>query len=101
MNTVNTFMLPAVSTPLILVFNCVAVSKYQDADLRKCCEDGMKINPMKLSCSKRLTRVTGTPKCKEAFKDCCESAIALRKEEAAKRRTAVSLARSKKCYTTV
>ncbi|XP_040514234.1 complement C4 isoform X2 [Gallus gallus] len=70
------------------------VSKYQDADLRKCCEDGMKINPMKLSCSKRLTRVTGTPKCKEAFKECCESAIALRKEEAAKRRTAVSLARN-------
>lgn len=92
----NTFLLPAVSTPLILAFNYVAASKYQDADLRKCCEDGMKLNAMKYSCLKRLTRVTGPPKCREAFKACCESAVALRKEEAAKRRTAVSLARSKK-----
>ncbi|OXB77186.1 UNVERIFIED_CONTAM: hypothetical protein H355_012553 [Colinus virginianus] len=69
-------------------------SKYQDAYLRKCCEDGMKLNPMKFTCKKRLTRVSGSPECREAFKDCCESAVALRKEEAAKRKTAVSLARN-------
>ncbi|NXJ08958.1 CO4 protein, partial [Odontophorus gujanensis] len=68
--------------------------KYQDADLRKCCEDGMKLNPMRFTCKKRLTKVAGSPKCREAFKDCCESAVALRKEEAAKRKTAVSLARN-------
>ncbi|NXC38623.1 CO4 protein, partial [Penelope pileata] len=68
-------------------------SKYQDANLRKCCQDGMKVNPMRFSCAKRLTKVSGSPECKEAFKDCCESAIALRKQ-ASRSRTRVSLARN-------
>ncbi|NXT80660.1 CO4 protein, partial [Zapornia atra] len=65
-------------------------SKYQNPDLHKCCEDGMKLNPMRLPCEKRLARVTGTRECRDAFQDCCEKATALRKQ---KRRTRVGLAR--------
>ncbi|KFP09902.1 Complement C4, partial [Egretta garzetta] len=67
------------------------VSKYQNTDLRKCCEDGMKLNPMRLPCAKRLTKVAGSPKCRNAFQDCCEKATALRNE--AKKRIRVGLAR--------
>ncbi|NXE82773.1 CO4 protein, partial [Cochlearius cochlearius] len=65
--------------------------KYQNTDLQKCCEDGMKLNPMRLSCAKRLTKVAGSPKCRKAFQDCCEKATALRNE--AKKRIRVGLAR--------
>uniref|UniRef100_A0A452I4P6 Uncharacterized protein n=1 Tax=Gopherus agassizii TaxID=38772 RepID=A0A452I4P6_9SAUR len=67
-------------------------SKYQDPALRKCCQDGMKLNPMKFSCAKRLTRVTGSIKCKETFKYCCKRAQSLRKE-LEKKRLASALAR--------
>uniref|UniRef100_A0A8C8SHG4 C4a anaphylatoxin n=1 Tax=Pelusios castaneus TaxID=367368 RepID=A0A8C8SHG4_9SAUR len=67
-------------------------SKYKDAALQKCCHDGMKLNPMRFSCAKRLTRVTGSKKCKETFKYCCERAQSLRKE-LAKKRLASGLAR--------
>ena len=89
----NTFTLIATSTALILGFNYIAASKYQNTDLQKCCEDGMKLNPMKFSCAKRLTKVAGSAKCRNAFQDCCEKATALRKE--AKRRIRVGLARCK------
>ncbi|CAM5073421.1 unnamed protein product [Natator depressus] len=60
-------------------------SKYQDPALRKCCLDGMKLNPMRFSCAKRQTRVTGSIKCKETFKYCCERAQSLRKQLEQKR----------------
>ncbi|XP_052668935.1 complement C4-like [Harpia harpyja] len=66
-------------------------SKYQNTDLQKCCEDGMKLNPMRFSCAKRVTKVAGSPKCRNAFQDCCEKATVLRKES--KRRIRVGLAR--------
>ncbi|XP_035398718.1 complement C4-like [Cygnus atratus] len=68
------------------------VSKYQDPGLRKCCEDGMKLIPMRFSCLQRLSKVAGSPGCREAFKTCCENAAALRKE-AAKKKIRVGLAR--------
>ncbi|NXK93098.1 CO4 protein, partial [Formicarius rufipectus] len=58
--------------------------RYQNTDLQKCCQDGMRLNPMRFSCAKRLTRVSGSRECRNAFQDCCEKATALRKE--AKRR---------------
>ncbi|NWW47979.1 CO4 protein, partial [Pedionomus torquatus] len=64
--------------------------KYQNTTLRKCCEDGMRLNPMRLSCEKRLTKVAGSPECRKAFRDCCEKATALRKQA---KRIRVSLAR--------
>ncbi|NWU08051.1 CO4 protein, partial [Cephalopterus ornatus] len=66
-------------------------SKYQNTDLQKCCQDGMKLNPMRFPCAKRLTRVSGSHECRNAFQDCCEKATALRKE--AKQRNRVGLAR--------
>ncbi|NXW89173.1 CO4 protein, partial [Alopecoenas beccarii] len=65
--------------------------KYQNTDLQKCCEDGMKLIPMRFSCEKRLTRVDGSPECRKAFQECCEKATALRK--ATKKITRVGLAR--------
>ncbi|NWQ79118.1 CO4 protein, partial [Columbina picui] len=64
--------------------------KYQNTDLQKCCEDGMKPIPMRFSCEKRLTRVAGSPDCRKAFQECCEKATALRKEA---KRIRVGLAR--------
>ncbi|NXD78617.1 CO4 protein, partial [Halcyon senegalensis] len=54
--------------------------KYKNTDLQKCCEDGMKLNPMRFSCAKRLAKVAGSPECRNAFQDCCEKATALRKK---------------------
>ncbi|NXW36259.1 CO4B protein, partial [Phaetusa simplex] len=65
--------------------------KYQNTELLKCCEDGMRLNPMRFSCEKRLTKVSGSPECRKAFRDCCEKATALRNK--AKRRIRVGLAR--------
>ncbi|NWU49434.1 CO4 protein, partial [Dromas ardeola] len=65
--------------------------KYQNTELLKCCEDGMRSNPMRFSCEKRLTKVAGSPECRKAFRDCCEKATALRNK--AKRRIRVGLAR--------
>ncbi|NXT00629.1 CO4 protein, partial [Jacana jacana] len=66
-------------------------SKYQNTALQKCCEDGMRLNPMKLSCQKRLAKVAGSPECRKAFQDCCEKATALRKQA---KRIRVGLARN-------
>ncbi|NXU38758.1 CO4 protein, partial [Drymodes brunneopygia] len=52
--------------------------RYQNTDLLKCCQDGMKLNPMRFSCAKRLAKVSGSWECKKAFQDCCEKATALR-----------------------
>nr|XP_033805868.1 complement C4-A-like [Geotrypetes seraphini] len=54
--------------------------KYENAEERKCCYDGMKLNPMRFSCDKRLRKVRGTSKCKEVFKDCCERIAVVRKK---------------------
>ncbi|NWX84664.1 CO4 protein, partial [Nothoprocta pentlandii] len=71
--------------------------KYEDPDLQKCCQDGMKLNPMRFTCDKRLTRVTGSAECLKAFKFCCEKAAELRKLLAT-RRTRVGLARNFDLY---
>uniref|UniRef100_A0A8B9F9X8 Complement C4 gamma chain n=1 Tax=Amazona collaria TaxID=241587 RepID=A0A8B9F9X8_9PSIT len=66
--------------------------KYQNIDLQKCCQDGMKLNPMGFSCVKRLKKVAGSPECRRVFQDCCEKATALRRKEKWTR-TRVGLAR--------
>ncbi|NWV05858.1 CO4 protein, partial [Ptilonorhynchus violaceus] len=66
-------------------------SRYQNTNLQKCCQDGMKLNPMRFSCAKRLEKVSGSRECRNAFQDCCEKATELRKH--AKRRNRVGLAR--------
>ncbi|XP_051464284.1 complement C4-like isoform X1 [Apus apus] len=64
--------------------------KYLNTDVRKCCEDGMKLNPMRFTCEKRLSKVAGSPECLQAFQDCCEKATKLRKQA---KRIRVGLAR--------
>ncbi|XP_076977052.1 complement C3-like isoform X2 [Tamandua tetradactyla] len=46
------------------------VGQYTDKLLRKCCEGGMRENPMKFSCERRVEYVSGEA-CKKAFLDCC------------------------------
>ncbi|NXD26069.1 CO4 protein, partial [Spelaeornis formosus] len=65
--------------------------RYQNTVLLKCCQDGMKLNPMRLPCAKRLAKVSGSQECRNVFQDCCEKATALRKQ--AKQRSRVGLAR--------
>ncbi|NXE59078.1 CO4 protein, partial [Calcarius ornatus] len=65
--------------------------RYQNTTLLKCCQDGMRLNPMRFSCAKRLAKVSGSRECREAFQECCEKATALRKQ--AKQRNRVGLAR--------
>ncbi|NWV59930.1 CO4 protein, partial [Malurus elegans] len=65
--------------------------RYQSTDLQKCCQDGMKLNPMRFSCAKRLAKVSGSRECRRAFQDCCEKAAALRMQ--AKQSNRVGLAR--------
>ncbi|XP_054127511.1 complement C4-like [Melozone crissalis] len=66
-------------------------SRYQNTALLKCCQDGMKLNPMRFPCAKRLAKVSGSQECRAAFQECCEKATALRKQ--AKQRNRVGLAR--------
>ncbi|XP_063787127.1 A.superbus venom factor 1-like [Pseudophryne corroboree] len=45
-------------------------SKYKDA-ARRCCTDGMVVNPMGHSCEKRARHILDGKECVDAFLDCC------------------------------
>ncbi|KAM5172490.1 complement C3-like isoform 2-T2 [Mantella aurantiaca] len=45
---------------------------YQDLNLRKCCEDGMRENNMGYSCQKRREYVLQQGECAEVFLECCK-----------------------------
>ncbi|XP_069804356.1 complement C3-like [Dendropsophus ebraccatus] len=45
---------------------------YDDARLRKCCEDGMMENPMNYTCEKRSTFVLEVGECARVFLECCK-----------------------------
>uniref|UniRef100_A0A8D2LD97 Complement C3 n=1 Tax=Varanus komodoensis TaxID=61221 RepID=A0A8D2LD97_VARKO len=48
-------------------------AQYQDQQLRKCCEDGMRDNPMGHSCEKRTRYIDDqhVPECQNVFLECC------------------------------
>ncbi|XP_040202595.1 complement C3-like [Rana temporaria] len=46
--------------------------QFQDANLRKCCEDGMKENNMKYTCQKRSEYVLQQGECAKVFLECCK-----------------------------
>uniref|UniRef100_A0A663NE55 Complement C3 n=1 Tax=Athene cunicularia TaxID=194338 RepID=A0A663NE55_ATHCN len=46
-------------------------AEYTDKVLRKCCEDGMKENPMGHSCEHRTNYIQDGEACVQAFLDCC------------------------------
>uniref|UniRef100_H3B954 Complement C3 n=1 Tax=Latimeria chalumnae TaxID=7897 RepID=H3B954_LATCH len=47
------------------------VTQFQDKNLKMCCEDGMKQNPMGHSCEKRAQYIQDNPDCVKAFLQCC------------------------------
>ncbi|KAB5550613.1 hypothetical protein PHYPO_G00055780 [Pangasianodon hypophthalmus] len=62
------------------------VNSYKNAD-RKCCEDGRKKGLMLMSCEKRMKYTAHqSQSCQQAFKKCCEAAVAKRKKDQVNRR---------------
>ncbi|XP_037361109.1 complement C3 [Talpa occidentalis] len=66
--------------------------QYQNKELRRCCEHGMRENPMKFSCQHRIKFISQGPKCVKAFLDCCNYITKLRLEHS--RLRPLGLARS-------
>nr|XP_044609056.1 complement C3-like [Equus asinus] len=66
--------------------------QYKDKELRKCCEDGMRENPMGFSCQRRAQFILHDQACVKAFLDCCTHITQLRLEHS--RDTSLGLARS-------
>ncbi|XP_032108376.1 complement C3 [Sapajus apella] len=60
--------------------------------LRKCCEDGMRENPMRFSCQRRTRFITLGEACVKAFLDCCNYITELRRQY--ERASHLGLARS-------
>lgn len=52
--------------------------EYKDKELRKCCEDGMRDNPMKFPCQRRAQFILQGQACVAAFLDCCDHITQLR-----------------------
>uniref|UniRef100_A0A8C4L0A4 Anaphylatoxin-like domain-containing protein n=1 Tax=Equus asinus asinus TaxID=83772 RepID=A0A8C4L0A4_EQUAS len=72
--------------------NIEAAGQYKDKELRKCCEDGMRENPMGFSCQRRAQFILHDQACVKAFLDCCTHITQLRLEHS--RDTSLGLARS-------
>ena len=71
---------------------CVPTVGQYSGDLRKCCEDGMRDNPMKFPCPRRAQFILQGDACVKAFLDCCEYIARLRQQHS--REGALELARS-------
>lgn len=54
--------------------------QYADKELRRCCEDGMRENPMRFPCQRRAQFILQGQACVAAFLDCCEHITKLRAE---------------------
>lgn len=66
--------------------------QYKSKELRKCCEDGMRDNPMGFSCERRARFISLGTACVEAFLDCCSHILQLRQQH--QREGTLGLARS-------
>lgn len=76
----------------------LAAAEYTDKALRKCCEDGMKENPMGHSCEQRTNYIQDGEACIHAFLDCCNYIKGIRDKK--HREFHLELARSK-CWALV
>ncbi|XP_074932291.1 complement C3 isoform X1 [Phalacrocorax aristotelis] len=56
-------------------------AEYTDKALRKCCEDGMKENPMGHSCEHRTNYIQDGEACIRAFLDCCNHIKVIRDQK--------------------
>lgn len=54
--------------------------QYKDRELRRCCEDGMRDNPMRFPCERRARYVSLGEACVKAFLDCCTYLAQLRRQ---------------------
>ncbi|KAK1342821.1 hypothetical protein QTO34_015588 [Cnephaeus nilssonii] len=54
--------------------------EYPSKELRKCCEDGMRENPMQYPCQRRAQFILQDKACVDAFLDCCKYITQLRLE---------------------
>uniref|UniRef100_A0A8C3JYF4 Complement C3 n=1 Tax=Calidris pygmaea TaxID=425635 RepID=A0A8C3JYF4_9CHAR len=77
----------------LVEFKGTKAAEYTDKALRKCCEDGMKENPMGHSCEKRTTYIQEGEGCVQAFLDCCNYIKGIRDQRL--REFHLELARSK------
>lgn len=66
--------------------------EYKSKELRKCCEDGMRENPMKFACQRRAQYILQDQACVKAFLDCCNYITQLRIQHS--RNRVLGLARS-------
>ncbi|XP_074423056.1 complement C3 [Larus michahellis] len=55
----------------LIEYKGTKAAEYTDKALRKCCEDGMKENPMGHSCEQRTNYIQDGEACIHAFLDCC------------------------------
>ncbi|XP_074786135.1 complement C3 [Athene noctua] len=55
----------------LIEYKGTKAAEYTDKVLRKCCEDGMKENPMGHSCEHRTNYIQDGEACVQAFLDCC------------------------------
>ncbi|XP_067829118.1 complement C3-like [Heptranchias perlo] len=78
-------------SPRLMEMKATKLHQYIVEPQRKCCRDGMKLNPMGFSCNKRARRIVLGQACKDAFLDCCNH---IQKFMAVLRSTQMTLARS-------
>ncbi|KAM4643823.1 complement C3 isoform 1-T1 [Amazona ochrocephala] len=76
----------------LIEYKGAKAAEYKDKALRKCCEDGMKENPMGHSCEHRSTYIQDGDACVRAFLDCCAHIRTIRNQK--QRLLQLELARS-------
>ncbi|KAM9214319.1 complement C3 [Leptosomus discolor] len=77
----------------LIEYKGTKAAKYTDKALRKCCEDGMKENPMDHTCEHRTNYIQDGEACVRAFLDCCNYIKGIRDQK--RREFHLKLARSK------
>ncbi|NXX76213.1 VCO3 factor, partial [Urocolius indicus] len=77
----------------LIEYKGTKAAEYTDKALRKCCEDGMKENPMGHSCEHRTSYIQDGEACVRAFLDCCNYIKGIRDQK--QRQLHLELARSK------
>ncbi|XP_061299281.1 complement C3 [Pezoporus flaviventris] len=65
----------------LIEYKGTKAAEYKDKALRKCCEDGMKENPMEHSCEHRSTYIQDGDACVQAFLDCCTHIRTIRNQK--------------------
>ncbi|XP_065520712.1 complement C3 isoform X2 [Lathamus discolor] len=65
----------------LIEYKGTKAAEYKDKALRKCCEDGMKENPMDHSCEHRSTYIQDGDACVQAFLDCCTHIRTIRSQK--------------------